>query len=182
MARYGSATYGSTARYGEPATPKHNMSQNLLSQTMTDVQRDAMLADLDAFDLKYEDYKTSMTPDEIARLSKLSAANIGLLDLALTYAQQNPGSIPGNINVTELAGDIALARQIGKVKLKAEQKANLTRNSEIVVMSDGWVTTRMIYRIAQAEGRTPNNAAFLDALGAFFDQEPTVPEPTPPMP
>jgi len=185
MARYGSAFYGSSARYGEldpaPTPSPNNMAQNLIAQTMTDAQRDAMLADLDAFDTKYTNYKTSMTPDEIANLSKLAAENIGLLDMALAYAQQNPGSIPANVSVAGLAQDIALARQVGQVRLKAEQKANQTRNTQIVVLSDGWVTTRKIYRIAQVEGRTPENTAFLDAMGVHFDKEPA-PAPAPPTP
>jgi hypothetical protein len=159
------------------------MSQNLISQAMTDAQRDAMLADLDAFDTKFNLYKTSLTPAEIGRLSKLAASDIGMLELAQTYALQNPGSIPASLGVSELSSDIALAEQIVQVDAKAQQKANLTHNSLIAVMSDGWGAARKIYRIALAEGRTPGNSAFLDAFGARFNQEPPPPPPpTPPTP
>lgn len=63
------------------------------------------------------------------------------------------------------------------VDAKAQQKANLTQCSLIAVMSDGFVVARQIYRIAQAEGRNPNNAAFLDAFGAHFSRNP---QPAPP--
>lgn len=183
MARYGYATYGSGARYGEPdpaPTPSPHMSQNLISQTMTDVQRDALLADLDAFDTKWTNYKVSLTPEQLAQLSKLAPENIGLLELAHTYAQQNPGSIPANYGVAELAKDIALAHQVGQIYLKAAQKAAMVRNTQIVLMSDGWATARKLYRLAQAEGRTPENTPFLDAMGEHFDREGQPPEPTPP--
>lgn len=159
--------------------PTHTMSQNLISQTMTNAQRDAMMADLDAFDAKWAPYKTTQTPEEIARLSKLSPGNIGLLEVAYNHAIQNPNSFPANTGVAELGLDIALGHQAIMVDQKTQQKANQTHNTVIVVMSDGWVTARKIYRIALAEGRTPENTAFLDAFGAHFEQEPPPAPPTP---
>lgn len=146
---------------------------------MTNAQRDAMLADLDAFAAKWAPYLTSMTPDQIARLSKLSAGKIGLLEMGYNFAIQNPGELPASLPVAELGVDIALAHQAIAVDQKTQQKANQTHNTVIVVMSDGWATTREIYRIQLARGRTPENTAFLDAMGEHFDQEPPAPAPTP---
>ena len=142
-----------------------------------------MLADLTSFDTKFAAYKSTLTPDDIKRLAKFSAADIAYLDMALTYAQQNPTTLPANISVTELAKDIALAKQIVTVNAKAEQEANQTRASLIAVLSDASVTSRAIYRTAQAQGRTPETTAFLDAFGARFAHAPTptpTPTPTPP--
>lgn len=184
MSRYDSGVlYDSGARWDEPdAAPQKPMGQNLISQTMTDAQRDALLADLTAFDTKLTNYKIALTPDDIGRLSKLSATDIALLDMALAFAQQNPSAIPGNINTAELAKDIALAKQLSQVNIKAQQAAENTRVSMIAIMSDGFVAGRAIYRAAQVLGRTPEAIPFLDAFGTRFGKNPPPEPPTPPGP
>lgn len=155
------------------------MSQNLISQTMTDVQRDAMLADFNAFVLKWAPYKVELTPEGIANLSKIKPEDIGLLELALNFALQNPGKFGTDLEIEELGVDIALAKQVTIVDQRTHQESNNTRCTLIAVMSDGFVTARKIYRIAQAHGRTPDNAAFLDAFGARFARGGQTPEPPP---
>lgn len=150
---------------------------------MTDVQRDAMLADLTAFDTKFANYKVNLTPEEIARLSRFSATDIALLDLAVTYAVQNPTALPADVNVAELQKDVALAKQVVIVNAKAQQEADISRISLIAVLSDASATARLIYRTAQAAGRTPANQTFLDSFGARFGRSGgTPPTPTPPGP
>ena len=155
------------------------MSQNLISQTMTDVQRDAMLTDFDAFDTKFASYKCLLTPQQIRHLSKLDREDMGLLDVALTFAQQNPASIPAELSVAELVKDVALAKQLAQVDAKAQQKANLTECSLITTLSDAFAAARMIYRVEKAKGRTPANEAFLNAFGDHFGRGPQSPTPPP---
>jgi hypothetical protein len=157
------------------------MAQNLISQTMTDAQRDAMLADLSAFDTKYTAFKCPLDPAQIRRLAKLGPSDLGLLRMALAYAQQNPNNIPGNINLTEMDKDIKLVEQLIIVDTATQQRANQTRCSIIAGMSDGFNTALSVYGIAQAQGRTPDNSAFLDAFGDRFKKGPQEP-PTPPTP
>lgn len=156
------------------------MAQNLISQTMTDAQRDALLADLDAFDTKYATFKVPLTPAEIRRLAKLGPSDIGLLRLAHAYAIQNPDAVPGNVPVAEMAKDTALAEQVLQVNLKAQQKADMTRVTLIAAMSDAFKTALRLYGLAQAQGRTPETAEFLDAFGERFAKGPQEPPPTPP--
>ena len=187
MARFDSGVrFDSGARFDEPDPAPNkinNMGQNLISQTMTDAQRDAMLTDLSSFDTKFTSFKCLLSSAQIARLSKLSAADIALLDMALTYAQQNPGAFGSDLNLPEFGKDIALAKQVAMVDAKAHQEADVTKCSLIAVLSDGFVAARMIYRVAQAVGRNPSNAAFLDAFGAHFAHGPqATPPPTPPTP
>ena len=185
MSRYDSGVMWDSpaARWDEPdasPSPNTNMSQNLISQAMTDVQRDAIITDLSAADTKFANYKVPLTTDQIKKLSKLAVADIALLDLAATYAAQNAGAIPADINVTEMNKDIALAKQLAQVDAKAQQLAESTKVSLISVMSDGYGAAREIYRIALARGRTPQTIPFLDAFGARFGKNP--PAPTPPGP
>jgi hypothetical protein len=161
----------------DPA-PTH-MAQNLISQTMTDAQRDAMLADLTAFDTKYANFRCSLDPAQIRRLAKLGPSDLGLLRMALTYAQQNPNLIPGVISTTELDKDIKLVEQLIILDAATQQRANQTRCSIIAGMSDGFNTGLKIYGIAAAQGRTPENSAFLDAFGERFKKGPAEPPPTP---
>lgn len=156
------------------------MAQNLISQTMTDAQRDAMLADLTAFSTKYAAYQCPLDPAQIRRLAKLGPSDLGLLRMALTYAQQNPNLIPGMISTTELEKDIKLVEQLIVVDAATQQRANQTRCSIIAGMSDGFNASLKIYGIASAQGRTPDNAAFLDAFGERFKKGPQDPPPTPP--
>jgi hypothetical protein len=159
-------------RLDAPNPAPKNMSQNLISQAMTDVQRDAMVADLVAFETKWAPYDCPLTPTQIAGLARMSPGDIGLLDLALTFAQQNPTALPSGINLTEFAKDIALIKQVAVINAKTQQHADRTRCTMIAGMSDGFKTGRDIYRVAQAMGRTPENTAFLDAFGARFARGP----------
>lgn len=155
------------------------MAQNLISQTMTDAQRDAMLADLAAFNTKWAPYMVPLEPDEIAHLAKISAADIGVLEMALTFAQQNAGAIPGDVPVAGLATDIGLAHQVIIVDASAHQKADMTATTLIAVLSDAYKTSLLIYNVAKAQGRTPQNQTFLDAFGARFARGPQTPPPPP---
>lgn len=185
MARFDSGvTFDSGARFDEPdpaATTGHQMGQNLISAVMTDAQRDAMLADLDAFDTKFETYKVSLTPQQIRHLTKLKPEDIGLLELALTFAEQNPAEVPASFGTAELSKDIALAKQLTKVNAKAKQKSDMTAAALIAGMSDGYSRALRLHRTEKAKGRTPANEAFLDAFGERFGKNPPEP-PAPPNP
>lgn len=146
---------------------------------MTDAQRDAMMADLVAFDLKYAAFKCPLTPTQVRQLAKLGPSDLGLLKMALAYAQQNPNLIPGNVNLVELAKDIELVEQLIIVNTATQQRADHTKCSIIAGMSDGFNTGLTIYGLAQAQGRSPDNSAFLDAFGERFKKGPQEPPPTP---
>jgi hypothetical protein len=165
----------------DAAAPAPNqMAQNLISQVMTDAQRDAMLADLTAFDTKYANYKVQLDATQKKKLAKLGPSDIGLLRLALTYAQQNPNLIPAVISTTELDKDIKLVEQLIVLDAATQQRANQTRTSIITAMSDGFNAGLKIYAIAMAQGRNPDNEAFLDAFGERFKKGPSEePPPTP---
>lgn len=181
MARYDSGVrYDSGIRYDSASpvpNPTNPMSQNLISQVMSDAQLAAMLADLDAFITKYGNYICLLTPEQIRHLAKLDATDIGLLEIAETFAGQNPGSIPSDVSVAEMSTDIALAKKLAQLEAKSEQVANLVRCSLIACMSDGFAAARKIYRVEVAKGRTAANAAFLDAFGARFGRGPQQPQP-----
>ena len=156
------------------------MAQNLISQTMTNEQRIAMLADLAAFDLKFEAYKLLLTPDQIARLAKIKPADIGALETGQTFAQQNPNAISADMTIGELDKDVALARQLILLLAAAEQKADLIRTSLIACLSDGRVKTDEIYRVEKAKGKNPQNATFLETYGERYARGPqTPPAPNP---
>ncbi len=157
------------------------MSQNLISQTMTNVQRDAMLGDLAAFDTKFAAFKVNLTPTDIAGLAKIKATDIGAIEAALTYAEQNPAAISADMNIAELSEDVALARQLITVNAAAQQKADLTHTSIIAALSDARVTADAIYRVEKAKGKNPQNSTFLEAYGARYARGPQNP-PTPPPP
>lgn len=180
MARFDSGRrFDSGVRLDEPGPAPTNMGQNLISQVMTDAQRDAMLADLTSFDTKFTPYKVNLSAEQIRKLAKLSPSDVGLLQMALAYAQQNPTEIPASIPVAELDKDAKLAQQIIPVDAAAQQKARMTRASLIAAMSDAFSIALRIYGVAVAQGRTPASAAFIDAFGERFKKGPPE-EPQPP--
>ena len=146
---------------------------------MTDVQRDAMFADLNGFDLKFANYKIELEPEETAKLARINESGIAELEMAQTYTQQNPTAIPGSVNLVEFGKDIALARQIVQIKLRLIQLLDYFSTALIVVLSDAYKTARLIYNIAKAQGRTPQNEAFIDAFGARFARGPQQPPANP---
>ena len=115
-------------------------------------------------------------------MAKLSPADIGLLEIALTFTQQNAGSISADQNAGALALDVPLARQAIIVDASAQQKAAMTRNTLIAIMSDAFVTANGIYRVEKAKGKNPQNETFLEAYGEHFARGPQVPPANPPNP
>lgn len=176
VAKYGSGDkYGTGVKYAksQPSPLKWTlMNGNITITEMTDIQRDAMLADLNSFDTKFTPFECDLTPEEIRGLSKLSPQEIAILDAALTYAQQNPSALPANINIAQLITCIALAKQITPIDAKAQQEAAATHTTLIAVMSVGFDIGREIYRVAQARGRTPQTIPFLDTFGQHFAHGP----------
>ncbi len=148
---------------------------------MTNTQRAAMLADLAAFDLKFEDYKVSLTPDQIARLAKLKPADIGALETGQTFAQQNPTAISADMDIAGLSEDVALGRQVIIVNAAAQQKADMTHTTIIAALNDGRVTADAIYRVEKAKGKNPQNATFLEEYGQRYARSGQTP-PAPPNP
>ena len=148
---------------------------------MTNLQRDAMLGDLAAFDLKFEAYKLLLTPEQIARLAKIKPADIGALETGQTFAQQNPNAISADMTIGELDKDVVLSRQLILLLAKSEQTTDLIRTSLIACLSDGRVKTDEIYRVEKAKGKNPQNANFLETYGERYARGPQTP-PAPPTP
>lgn len=156
------------------------MTQNLIAQTITDTQRDAMLADLASFNTKFAPYLVNLTPADIAGLAKIKSTDIGALEVAQTFAQQNPASISVDMNITGLNQDVGVARQLSVLLAAAQQKTDMIQNSLIAALSDGRVTADALYRVEKAKGKTPQNEAFLEAYGARYARGPqTQPAPVP---
>ncbi|MEN9575909.1 MAG: hypothetical protein RL514_3764 [Verrucomicrobiota bacterium] len=155
------------------------MAQNLISQTMTNEQLAALLGDLTAFDTKFANYKIELEPDDLAKLARINESGLATLEMAQTYAQQTPNAIPGSVNLVEFGKDIALARQIIQIKLRLIQLLDYVSTALIVTLSDAYKTALLIYNIAKAQGRTPQNEAFIDAFGERFARGPQTP-PAPP--
>ncbi|MBI3875995.1 MAG: hypothetical protein HY300_08570 [Verrucomicrobia bacterium] len=63
------------------------MTQNLISQTVTDAQRDAMPGDLGAFDTKFTGFKAALDAADIAKPAKISESDIAALEMALAATQ-----------------------------------------------------------------------------------------------
>lgn len=156
------------------------MSQNLIEQTMTNAQRDAMLADIEAFLLKYAPFIVELTAEQIKKLARIKETDIAQMEAAQTFAQQNPTAIPGDVDVAGLNLDLALAHQIVLVNTRIQQAADIVRISLIAALSDGLVTSGLIYRLEQAKGRTPQNQNFLDTYGARYAHSPATPPPANP--
>jgi hypothetical protein len=175
MARFDSGfRYDSGARFDEPEEngPRKPMSQNLISTTMTAVQRDAILTDVNGALTKLDEYLTPLTPDQRRRLARLADTNIGLLKTALQFAQQNPGAIPADLDVAEFAKDVELAEQITQIKARIAMLEDAITDISIAVHSDAYIASLEIYRLAQALGRGAAFDAFIDDFGRRFARGP----------
>lgn len=153
------------------------MDQNLISQAMTDVQRDGLMAHYASFETAFAPYQVTLTPTDVKKLSKLKPEDIGLLELAAQFAQQNPGALPADVNMAEFTQDVNTGRNLTIIHAEAQQKADMVKKSLVAALSDGFASARKIYRVVQAQGRTPQNATFLDAFGARFSRGPREEEP-----
>lgn len=150
------------------------MGQNLISQTTTDGQRDAMLTVLTAFAIKFTNYVVNLTPEDIAGLAKFKAADIGALETGQTFAQHPPSAISADMTIGELNMDVALARQL-ILLLAAEQKADLIRTILIACLSNGRVKPDELYRVEKAKGKNPQDATSLETCGERRARGPQTP-------
>lgn len=170
-------------RLDEPGPPASNarrpMNQNLISATLTDAQRDAIIADLSAAQTKMADSSHSLTPEDRRRLTKIEAADMALLDQALQFAQQNPGAVPADLDLAALTQDIALGRQYLPICAKADQVAEIAGDNCMSALSDAYVAALDIYRVAKALNTSGQYDAFVQAFGQRFARR-TRQQPTPP--
>ncbi len=148
---------------------------------MTDVQRDAILSDLNAALTKFAVFAHALTPEDRRSLARLDGTSLGQLELALTFADQNPGALPGDLNVAEFRKDVALAKQLAPIKAKMAMLNESIGDTCISVLSDGYVASLEIYRVAKALGRGAQFDAFIDAFGQRFARSPRRPA-SPPTP
>ena len=156
------------------------MTQNLISATMTDAQRDAIIADLEAAKVKHIPFSHALSPADRRRLAKIESADVALLDKALIFAQQNPGAMPADIDLVEFAKDLALGKQHLPVCLKADQVAEAINDGCLSVLSDAYLAALEIYRVAKALNKSGQYDAFVDEFGQRFARRSR--PPTPPTP
>ena len=156
------------------------MNQNLISATMTDAQRDAILADLTAAQTKAAPFVHRLTPEDRRRLTKIEAADVALLDKALVFAQQNPGALPADLDVTEFAKDLALGKQHLPLCMKADQVAEAISDGCMSALSDAYLAALEIYRVAKAQNTSGKHDSFVQDFGQRFARK-SKPK-TPPTP
>lgn len=160
-----------------------HMLQNLISKDMTDAQRDAIITDLNAALTKFLPFMHPLTPEDRKSLARVGNTQVGQLELALTFANQNPGALPGDLSVPEFAKDVTLVRQLLLIKAKKDMISEAIDDSLMSALSDGYVAALDIYRVAKAMGRGAEFDAFIDAFGQRFARRPrTTPTPPPPTP
>jgi len=144
------------------------MEQNFVSAEMTDAQRDEILALLDTAGKKLEPFLHHLSPDERGTINRISAADLHILEQAHTFAVQNPGSLPDDIDVEELGADIALARQEQPIVAKLLQLEEMIDDASMSVLSDAYNTSLDVYRVAKAINHSGKYDAFVKAFGARF--------------
>lgn len=148
--------------------PTDPMEQNFVSSQLTDAERDEILALLDAVLVKLKPVAHELTPQERGTIVRIRPEDLAILEQALDFARQNPAAVPDDVDVDELAKDIALARQEQPILAKVQMVHEVMQDASMSVLSDAYDAALDIYRIAKAINKSGRYDTFVRTFGARF--------------
>ncbi len=144
------------------------MEQNFVSSQLSDAERDEILALLEAVLTKLKPVAHALTPEERGTIVRIRPEDLALLEQALDFARQNPAAVPDDVDVEELAKDIALARQEQPILAKVQILHEVMQDASMSVLSDAYDASLDIYRIAKAINKSGKYDTFVKSFGARF--------------
>jgi hypothetical protein len=168
---------------GVPQKPleTHQMQDNRISATLSDADRQAVLAAINTIRQKLP-FLIDLTPEERHALPKMGDRSRAFVSQALEVATQNPNILPVGFDTAEMRKDVELASALDPILTALMQLSELIEDTYMAVGSEAYTSALLIYQFARAAGRGSALDGALDGLARRFARKTAKTTPTPPTP
>ena len=143
------------------------MTTNQISATMTQTDRDAVLAAVATIKEKLP-FLMDLTPEQRKSLPKMGAKSQAFVNKALEVATQNPDFLPRSFDLEEMKRDVELFQALYPVSLSLTQLQELVDDTVMAVGSDAYAAALMVYSFAKASGKGSGLDAVAGEMGKRF--------------
>ena len=143
------------------------MTTNQISATMTQTDRDAVLAVVATIKEKLP-FLMDLTPEQRKSLPKMGDKSQAFVNKALEVATQNPDFLPRSFDLEEMKRDVELFQALYPVFLSLTQLQELVDDTVMAVGSDAYAAALMVYSFAKASGKGAGLDAVADEMGKRF--------------
>ena len=143
------------------------MTTNQISATMTQTDRDAVLAAVATIKEKLP-FLMDLTPEQRKSLPKMGDKSQAFVNKALEVATQNPDFLPRSFDLEEMKQDVELFQALYPVSLSLTQLQELVDDTVMAVGSDAYAAALMVYSFAKASGKGAGLDAVADEMGKRF--------------
>jgi len=143
------------------------MTTNQISATMTNADRDAVLAAVATIKEKLP-FLMDLTPEQRTSLPKMGDKSQAFVNKALEVATQNPDFLPRSFDLEEMKRDVELFQALYPVFLSLTQLQELVDDTVMAVGSDAYAAALVVYNFAKASGKGSGLDAVADEMGKRF--------------
>ena len=172
--------YDSGARYDDPGlrydavstrNQNRNMETNRISASLTNADRDAVLAAVATIRSKLP-FLISLTADERKRLAGVTEESQGVILSAINFVAQHPEALPGTFDTTEFNKDADLLSPFPQDASAVAQLGRDTDDTLRALHSDLYGEFLDIYAFAKANNRNGGYDEFISAVKGRFSRGP----------
>ena len=144
--------------------------QNLVSATLSEESKAAILKDLDSI-RKRLDFLTSLKTDDVKGLFKAGTAYAPLLEKAYLTVAEHPEMMSNLFSIEEFKKDYELYKALAPIQSQVEQLAESIGRTMIALSSDTLLETLEIYQTVKLnQNRLPGLTNVAEDMGAFFSR------------
>jgi len=143
------------------------MTTNQISATMTQADRDAVLAAVATIKEKLP-FLMDLTPEQRKSLPKMGDKSQAFVNKSLEVATQNPDFLPRSFDLEEMKRDVELFQALYSVFLSLTQLQELVDDTVMAVGSDAYAAALVVYNFAKASGKGSGLDAVADEMGKRF--------------
>ncbi|MBF2026544.1 MAG: hypothetical protein IGS48_07220 [Oscillatoriales cyanobacterium C42_A2020_001] len=149
------------------------MTTNQISATMTQADRDAVLAAVATIKEKLP-FLMDLTPEQRKSLPKMGDKSQAFVNKALEVAAQNPDFLPRSFDLEEMKRDVELFQALYPVFLSLTQLQELVDDTVMAVGSDAYAAALVVYNFAKASGKGSGLDAVADEMEKYSERFPQV--------
>jgi hypothetical protein len=151
------------------------MPTNRIDASLSDTDRDAILAAIDLIESKLP-FLEDLMPAERRDLPKMGTKSEGFVHHADVLARQDDSFLPRNFDLPEFQSDASLFAALAPIRARLMRLTEKVDDTTMLVGSEAYVAALIVYQNAQLNGRGEGFDALLDELSRRFARKTRKPD------
>jgi hypothetical protein len=143
-----------------------------ISATLTDAQRDLVLAKIDEIEAALP-FLVDLDSDDVAALPKLGDRSLPFTERSLALARQDDSFLPRKFDLDEFARDLALYQALDSLIHPLTSLLELIKDTRVLAGSDAYAAALDVYHAAKRAGKGSGLDSVLNEVGKRFAQRPS---------